>query len=91
MLFLAQTRTAHVPTYTALVLPNIAFQFKDFESVNDDYVVSIQKATSTSENNNIIDADFSFKMKTNLLLSTTHFTCFYDPTRMLGKCLAGVG
>ena len=59
--FLAQTRTAHVPTYTTLVLPNIAFQFKDFESVND---VFIHKATSNNNNNDIIDADFSFKMKT---------------------------
>ena len=46
---------------------------------------------NNNNNNNIIDADFSFKIKTNLLLSTTHFTCFYDPTRMLGKYLTGVG
>ena len=72
-MFLAQTRTAHVPTYTTLVLPNIAFQFKDSESVNDDYIVSIQKATSNN-NNDIIDADFSFKMKTNFYCKSSPAT-----------------
>ena len=73
---------------------HIAFQFKDFEYVNDNYVVSIQK--TTSNNNDIIDADFSFKMKTSfyckssLTTNTISLVPIYS-TSMLGKCLAGVG
>lgn len=61
---LSQTSIAHVPIYTTLVLPTLTLLFTQFESTDENYVVSIQKATS-------VDATLSFKMDTHFYRKPT--------------------
>ena len=57
--FFSQTPISHVPIYTTLVLPNVILQFKQFEPIDENYVVTIQKDSSVDA------ATLSFHMNTN--------------------------